>query len=190
MKIGLRQKQFLFLNVGSVSLLLPIFFFAIIIPTSARAEVSISSFATSTLIALTNKDRTAHSVGAVTDDKLLDAAAQKKADDMAAGSYFSHYSPQGVSPWHWFSAVGYYYSHAAENLALNIDDPESLENAWMASPLHRANILRGLYTKVGIGISYGTYWGKPAVFIVEFFATPAESVKPITRTLTSKTHPA
>jgi uncharacterized protein YkwD len=125
------------------------------------------------IIALTNKDRAVFGVAELHADALLSAAAQKKAEDMAAHGYFSHYSPEGVSPWYWFTAVGYRYTRAGENLAVHIDDPRELEAAWMASPSHRDNILKEGYTHIGIGVSRGTYKGKPATFVVQLFATPA-----------------
>ena len=106
---------------------------------------------------------------------LLSAAAQKKANDMALDGYFAHVSPSGKTPWYWYTSVGYYYVRAGENLAMNFDTPKELEMAWMASPTHRAIVIRKPYTQVGIGIAHGTYLGKPATFIVEFFATPIKN---------------
>src|SRR4051812_14648700 len=42
------------------------------------------------LISLTNTERAGQKIGALAENKTLDAAAQQKADDMAAKSYFSH----------------------------------------------------------------------------------------------------
>ena len=125
------------------------------------------------LVVLANTDRARAGVGLLSSDPLLARAAQAKADDMAAQGYFSHVEPDGAPPWHWFSAAGYYYTSAGENLAINFNNAQSLESAWMQSPAHRANLLRDKYTRVGIGISRGTYQDKPATFVVEFFANPA-----------------
>jgi uncharacterized protein YkwD len=101
----------------------------------------------------------------------LSTAAQKKADDMMAKHYFSHVSPSGIAPWHRFAESGYAYIYAGENLAMDFYTPANLEDAWMASPTHRANILNGKYKDIGFGIVQGTYQGKPAIFVVEFFGT-------------------
>ena len=156
---------FLFLGVLAVSPL----------PASAQAPVGDASteLFKKTIVSLVNGDRAAEGVSGLSSNRLLAAAAQKKADDMAAKGYFSHKSPRGTSPWHWFTSVGYYYTHAGENLAVNFDDPSALERAWMASPAHRANIVRSIYAQVGVGVSHGTYLGRPATFVVQFFATPA-----------------
>ncbi|MDR3547635.1 MAG: CAP domain-containing protein [Candidatus Pacebacteria bacterium] len=125
---------------------------------------------------LTNDQRTSNGLDSLTVSPLLSQAAQEKADDMAAKGYFSHVSPDGTLPWSWFAAVGYDYTFAGENLAINFNDSAGVVNAWMASPEHRANILKTQYTQEGIGIATGMYEGKSTTFVVQFFATPADAV--------------
>ena len=128
------------------------------------------------LIALTNQDRAASGLTSVTEDSLLDTAAAAAAADMAEKGYFAHVSPDGKDPWYWLDSVGYKYSYAGENLAVNFSDSSNVEVAWMNSPTHRANIEKPQYTKVGIGVANGVYEGKETTFVVQFFATPAASV--------------
>lgn len=123
------------------------------------------------IVALTNTDRAAHHLPPVTEDAALDKAAQAKAADMLANQYFAHTSPQGITPWYWALQSGYIYMYAAENLAMDFSDAESVETAWMNSPTHRANILGGKYKNIGIGIAQGSYQGRPVTFIVEEFGT-------------------
>lgn len=125
------------------------------------------------LVALTNQDRVAGGLDGVTEDVLLDRAAQAAAEDMATKGYFAHVSPEGKDPWYWLNQVGYDYSYAGENLAVNFTDSQNVETAWMASPTHRANIEKPQYTKVGFGTANGMYEGKETTFVVSFFATPA-----------------
>ena len=139
---------------------------------ASSAALATQSFR-STLVELVNNDRISADVAPLVPSALLTQAAQKKADDMAAQGYFAHYSPRGTSPWHWLTAVGYYYTHAGENLAIHFDDPAALEAAWMSSPTHRANIVRGIYTEIGVGVARGTYRGRPTNFIVQLLAAPA-----------------
>lgn len=108
----------------------------------------------------------------------LDEAARLKAEDMAKHSYFSHYSPTGVSPWHWFGVVDYQYAHAGENLAVHFTDSEAVVKAWMESPTHRANIVNGAYTEIGVGTAKGEYQGFDTVFVVQLFGTPAAPLQP------------
>lgn len=122
---------------------------------------------------LGNTDRVTIGASALEQDALLAEAAQKKAADMASKSYFSHVSPDGKTPWYWLDSVGYKYSYAGENLAVNFTDSMDVETAWMNSPAHHANIVKPQYTKVGIGTAQGIYEGQMTTFVVEFFATPA-----------------
>lgn len=126
------------------------------------------------LVRLTNHDRSSIGIGGVTEDTLLNQAARAAASDMAAKGYFSHVSPDGKAPWYWLDAVGYRYSYAGQNLAVNFTDSEAVQTAWMESPTHRANIIKPQYTRVGFGTANGIYEGKETTFVVEFFAAPAE----------------
>jgi hypothetical protein len=127
------------------------------------------------LVDETNQARTSDNLSQLTIDPLLTAAAQQKANDMVANNYFAHTSPAGVTPWDWFAKVGYQFSFAGENLAVNFSDSQDVTTAWMNSPEHRANILNGQYTEIGIATAQGTYEGKPAVYVVEEFGTPASA---------------
>ena len=123
------------------------------------------------LIQLTNGDRTAEGLTVLEYDTLLAEAAQKKADDMAAKGYFAHTSPEGKTPWDWLKSVKYPYAYAGENLAVDFTDSKDVEQAWMNSPTHRANILKGEYSHIGIGVAQGMYQGKQVTFVAEYFAS-------------------
>src|ERR1035437_8485168 len=129
------------------------------------------------LIALTNDDRVANDIPAVTENTLLAQAAQDAANDMAMNGYFAHISPDGKDPWYWLKLVGYNYQYAGQNLAVNFTDSTAVESAWMASPEHHANIVKPQYTQIGIGTANGMYQGKEVTFVVQFFASP-EIVSP------------
>lgn len=125
------------------------------------------------IVTLTNEQRAQNTLGTLTRSSVLDAAANLKAQDMAKNSYFAHYSPAGVSPWHWFGEAHYNFVHAGENLAIHFSDSSSVMDAWMGSPTHRANIVNANYTEIGVGTAEGTYEGFPTVYIVQLFGTPA-----------------
>lgn len=127
----------------------------------------------SAILNLTNADRAANNLSTLSENPLLDRAAQMKADDMAKNGYFAHTSPEGVTPWHWFKEAGYAFAYAGENLAVRFSDSADVERAWMNSPTHRANILSQHYTEIGVGIAQGIYEGQPTVFVVQEFGTPA-----------------
>jgi len=125
------------------------------------------------LVDETNQSRTVNNLPALKDNALLQAAAQDKANDMVANGYFAHTSPAGVTPWYWFEHVGYGFSYAGENLAVNFVNSEDVTNAWMNSPGHRANILNGDFTEIGMATAQGMYQGRSAIFVVELFGAPA-----------------
>lgn len=122
---------------------------------------------------LTNEARTGESLNPLSENALLQKGAQLKANDMAAKGYFSHTGPDGAQPWKWFAQAGYRYEYAGENLAVNFDESEDVVNAWLKSPTHRANILKHNFTEIGVGVATGTYKGKEAVFVVQFFGKPS-----------------
>lgn len=131
------------------------------------------------ILALTNNDRATNDLSAVTENPLLDAAAQLHANDMAAKGYFAHVSPDGKQPWYWLDQVGYNYTYAGENLAVDFTDSTAVNTAWMNSPEHRANILKPEYTQMGIALANGTYQGQQVTFVVTFFGTPAPAGTPV-----------
>jgi hypothetical protein len=136
-------------------------------------NVFLAAVVRSDVIADTDQARTSLGGQALTENEVLDAAAQAKADDMAAKGYFAHISPDGTQPWAWFAKAGYDYVYAGENLAVRFDDSQAVVDAWMASPAHRANIVKPQYRDIGIGIAQGEYKGGPATFVVQFFASPS-----------------
>jgi hypothetical protein len=126
----------------------------------------------------TNEARQSDQLLRLRRNEQLDQAATLKAEHMAAGGYFAHYSPDGVSPWHWFSEVGYQYAHAGENLAVHFTDSRALVEAWLQSPTHRANIMNNQYLEIGVGTAEGEYQGFKTIFVVQLFGTPADPVQP------------
>src|SRR3989344_63485 len=136
----------------------------------------------SEIISLTNAQRAQNSVGALVENKQLDVAAQQKADNMAKFSYFSHNGPDGKTPWEWIGESGYDYQYAGENLAVRFTDSKDVVVGWMASPTHRANIVKPAYTDVGVGIAQGMYKGAPATFVVQYFGKRANHVTAVDAT--------
>ena len=133
----------------------------------------ISSILPAVIVDLTNEERAEDALGTLHRNSTLDEAARLKAEHMAQNQYFAHYSPDGVSPWHWFGEVSYNFVHAGENLAIHFTDSGDVVEAWMESPSHRANILNGNYSEIGVGTAEGTYQGYPTVYVVQLFGTPA-----------------
>lgn len=138
----------------------------------------ISTILPAVVIIETNEERSTESLSPLTRSPILDYAATMKAENMAKEEYFAHYSPAGVSPWHWFNVAGYEFIHAGENLAVHFKDSSQVVQAWMDSPTHRANIMKAEYKEIGIGVAEGTYEGYDTVFVVQLFGTPIRAYAP------------
>lgn len=184
-----KRHQFEVLGGGAAAasalLVISIFLVSSMDSVLVRSQQYASVFA-AVLTDLANTDRTQNALGKLAINEKLVQAAQMKANDMAAHSYFSHTSPTGVDPWHWFKEAGYNYKYAGENLAIDFSDSEDVNAGWMNSPTHRANILDQHFTEVGIATAEGFYQGRPTTFVVqEFGAPPASSAKTTAGTKTA-----
>lgn len=133
------------------------------------------NIATSVLVDLTNESRVAHNESPLVRDATLDTAATLKATDMVQNSYFSHDSPTGVTPWHWFNMAGYSFLYAGENLAVNFTESADVQKAWLDSPTHRENLLNVHFKEIGMAAMEGVYKGAPTIFIVQMFGTKAQA---------------
>ncbi len=125
------------------------------------------------LIDLTNDVRVSNNEQSLTRNTILDDAARLKAEDMARFGYFAHNSPTGITPWNWFNKAGYVFTYAGENLALDFSESVDVENAWLNSPTHKANILNSHFTEIGIATAEGLYQGHPTTYVVQMFGKPA-----------------
>ncbi len=125
----------------------------------------------SDIVTLTNGERVRLQLGPLHENALLNAAAQAKASDMALKGYFAHVSPDGSVPWMWITTSGYNYLYAGENLAVRFNESKDVVHAWMDSPSHRANILKPVYSDIGVGTATGVYKGNSATFVVQYFAS-------------------
>jgi uncharacterized protein YkwD len=106
------------------------------------------------LAAYVNAQRTQRGLAALRSDPTLTAVARAHSTDMFRRSYFSHNTPDGLTPFDRMHAAGITYTSAGENIAyapnVNIAD-----TGLMNSPEHRANILNPLFTRLGVGIVSG-----------------------------------
>lgn len=124
------------------------------------------------IVALANADRVASGLSQLKVNSTLNAAAQAKVQDMFTKNYFSHVSPDSKTPWDFFKNVGYKYSAAGENLAIDFATAEDVNRGLMDSPTHRANILNKLYTEIGVAVGYGVFDGRETILVAQYFAKP------------------
>jgi uncharacterized YkwD family protein len=109
------------------------------------------------VVELVNEQRAAYGLSALTLSEQLCDGARLKSQDMKTSGYFSHESPTYGTPFAMMQQLGISYRTAGENIAMGYSTAEAVVNAWMNSEGHRANILNGTYTQIGVGEVDG-YW--------------------------------
>jgi uncharacterized YkwD family protein len=125
---------------------------------AASPNASISSIEQQVLT-LTNQERAKAGLKPLATDAKLMNAAREKSTDMRTNKYFSHTSPTLGSPFDRMKELGITYKAAAENIAMGQQSASEVVKAWMESPGHRANIMNGNFTHIGIGYdAQGHYW--------------------------------
>jgi uncharacterized protein YkwD len=133
-------------------------------------------------LCLLNQQRAAHGLSRLRAHRSLQSAAQRYAGAMVRGGFFSHVSPSGSTLEQRIREGTRYLAGAlryeiGENIAWGQGErgkPRAIVTAWMASPGHRANILRATFREIGIGIAAGAPvpgLGGPAVTYANEFGT-------------------
>ena len=110
------------------------------------------------MLTLINAERMKRGLRALLPDKELVPVARAHSIDMFARSYFSHQTPEGLTPADRVKKAGVRYLVMGENLALG-QTLSICHRGLMNSPGHRANILSSAYGRVGIGILDGGVHG-------------------------------
>ena len=125
------------------------------------------------IIALTNKERIAAGLPALSFEQHLGAMATAKANDMIQKQYFAHVSPDGIDLTKLAQTHGYLYLNVGENLALgDFTSSADVVSGWMHSPGHRANILNKNFTQIGVSAVLGNYEGRNVWYAVQEFGRP------------------
>jgi uncharacterized protein YkwD len=102
-------------------------------------------------------ERASRGIAYLTVDPALQTIARARAQTMADNHLFSHYNPNGDTIYDMFADANYDWTDATENIHFN-DVSLSQSEAWamteyMASPPHRANILKPGFHRIGIGVA-------------------------------------
>lgn len=119
---------------------------------------------------LTNADRAARGLQPLRWNAELAAAAQAHAERMVEERYLSHEYPGEENLAVRAAQAGVHFQAIAENIATGYSDGQ-IENEWMNSPMHRANILDGKMNALGVGV---TVRGG-ILYAVEDFAAASEA---------------
>jgi uncharacterized protein YkwD len=109
------------------------------------------------ILCLINERRASAGVGPVRLNAKLAQAASRHSNDMVSQGFFSHTSPSGSTFISRITSTGYMKGARSwlvgENLAWgagSLSTPANLVDAWMDSPPHRDNLLRGRFREIGL----------------------------------------
>jgi len=150
----------------------------------AKVESSKAYLTVLGVLAFTNAEREMKDIRPLLLDKKLNTVAELRMKDMFDKGYFEHVSPSGESASTVADDTKYEYVTIGENIALgNFEDDAVLVKAWMDSPGHRANILRPVYTRIGIAVGKGTYQGRLTWIGVQVFSKPLSECTTIDQNL-------
>lgn len=119
------------------------------------------SSATEDLLALTNADRSTNGLAPLAGAPDLRAFAQRRAEELMRAGKLWHTSNLGTEVTNW-RVVG-------ENVGRGPTLPD-IESAFMASPTHRANILRPEFSEAGVGVVWD---GVDRFYVAVIFRQPA-----------------
>ncbi|OXM70953.1 CAP domain-containing protein [Amycolatopsis vastitatis] len=127
-------------------------------PPTTKAAARVAPSVTAQVIARVNDERAKAGCAPLAEEPHLTKAAQDYSDQMSAGNFFSHTSPDGTTFDQRIKSAGY-SKPGAENIAKGQTSAEQVMDAWMNSEGHRANILNCSLTKLGVGLTTaGWYW--------------------------------
>jgi len=128
-----------------------------------------------TLFQLTNQARAEHHLPALTWDEALAKAAHAHLTIMAhAGGEALHQYPGEPDLTARGGLAGAHFSTIAENVAGSGQSPEGIQQLWLTTPTHRANILDPKLTAIGIAVT-----GPPgAMYAVQDFGRTVASLAP------------
>lgn len=120
--------------------------------------------AETSLLQAINRARVAHHLRPLVYDPTLARAARAHDEDMLRRGYFAHGA--FMSRMLHFGVRGPF---AGENLAWGTGSygtPEGIVDAWLASPEHRANLLRPGFRRIGLSELTGTFLGAAGADVV------------------------
>jgi len=128
------------------------------------AGAGVRTSAVTGLLQAVNQTRVAHGLRPLKVDVTLVRAARSHSAEMLRGDYFAHGNFHGR-----MVAFHVRRPQAGENLAWGngaYAAPSAIVAEWLASPEHRANLLHAGWTRIGIGVSQGTFLGNGGSSVV------------------------
>lgn len=133
---------------------------------------------TENVVRLMNLHRAAEGLPPLASESRLTLAAGDRMRHMEEEGFWSHESPDGMTPFVWLRTRAYDFQTAGENLAAGFETAKLLVDSWMESPGHRENIMSADFEDCGIAIIDGSTRG-PATgkSIVVLFGKKRDSLE-------------
>jgi len=128
-------------------------------------NISVDKASGQEMFKLINEERRQRGLKELTFSESLAQVGRGHCKDMFIRGYFSHYTPEGLSPFDRMAQGDIAFNYAGENLALAPNTDLAMKG-FMQSAGHRANILSVNFGKVGIGVIDGGIYGE--MFCQEF----------------------
>jgi len=110
------------------------------------------------MLMMVNNERKKRGLIPLKADEELTQVARNHSRDMFSRGYFSHFTPEGASPFDRLRKAEVRFLTAGENLAL-AQTLAMAHTGLMNSPGHKANILHKSFGRLGIGILDGGMYG-------------------------------
>ena len=129
------------------------------------AKIALDINAEQQMLVMVNNQRSKKNLQPLAMDTKLQQLARDYAHEMLSRGYFSHYTPEGLSPFDRMSAQDIIFEYAGENLAFSPNVNLAMQGL-MDSPGHRANILSPNFHRIGIGVLDAGVYGE--MFVQEF----------------------
>jgi uncharacterized protein YkwD len=128
-------------------------------------KYSVDEAAEQKMFDMVNKERVSQGLHPVEPWSKLTEVARAHCKDMVERGYFSHYTPEGLSPFDRMAKADIDFTFAGENLAL-APNTELAMKGLMQSPGHRENILSADFNRLGVGVIDAGVYGE--MFCQEF----------------------
>jgi len=103
------------------------------------------------VVRLANRTRAGRGAGALHCAPKLSEVAEAHARDMCRYEYLSHRGRDGSTPARRAEAAGVEARALGENIGRGHETPKYVHERWMESRQHRTNILRPVFSRIGVG---------------------------------------
>lgn len=130
--------------------------------TTVPESLSEAELLAAEVVRLTNLERVAAGRPTLDVHPAVSAAAVGHSGDQAAMGRMSHTGSDGSDAGRRLTREGFVWRTYGENVAVGQRTAQIVVDAWMGSPGHRANILGGSFTFIGVGVATSAdgrrYW--------------------------------